>query len=99
MDAVPGALSLHAALISFSPGVGDPLKSLPSCPRPLLSACQRGRDQHHPRFSLKSSSVTVGEGSEMGQPGTVPVYLEWPPLGTSRSIYNQGSSEGLLFQT
>lgn len=32
MDAVPGALSLHAVLISFFPGVGDPLKSLPSCP-------------------------------------------------------------------
>lgn len=35
----------------------------------------------------------------MGQPRTVSVYLEWPPLETSRSIYNQGSSEGLLFQT
>lgn len=65
---------------------------------PLLSACQRGRDRHHPWFYLRSSSVTVGEVSEMGQPGTVPLYLEWPLLETSRSIDNQGSSEGTLFQ-
>lgn len=43
MGAVPGALSLHAALISFFPGVGEPLKSLPSCPSVLFY--QRAKEE------------------------------------------------------
>lgn len=41
MEALPGTLSLHAALVSFFPGVGGPLKSLPPCPSSSISVPDR----------------------------------------------------------